>query len=64
MTRRRDDDVIPIPGTKKVRYVEENVAAADILPSKQDLAAIDDALPAGAASGERYAPEAMRALNG
>ena len=64
MTRRRGDDVIPIPGTKKVRYVWENVAAADILPSKQDLAAIDDALPAGAASGERCAPEAMRALNG
>ena len=64
MTRRRGDDVIPIPGTKKVRYVEKSVAAADILPSKQDLAAIDDALPAGAASGERYAPEAMRALIG
>jgi aryl-alcohol dehydrogenase-like predicted oxidoreductase len=58
------DDVIPIPGTKKVSYLEENIAAADIVLTQADLAAIDAALPAGAASGERYAPEAMRALNG
>ena len=58
------DDVIPIPGTKKVQYLEENVAAADLALSQDDLAAIDAALPAGAAMGERYAPEAMRALNG
>ena len=58
------DDVIPIPGTKKVRYLEENVAAVDIVLGKDDLAAIDKALPAGAAVGERYAPEGMRALNG
>ncbi len=58
------DDVVPIPGTKKVRYLEENVAAADIALSPADLAAIDRALPAGSALGERYAPEGMRALNG
>jgi aryl-alcohol dehydrogenase-like predicted oxidoreductase len=58
------DDVIPIPGTKKVSYLEENIAAADIVLTQADLVAIDAALPAGAASGERYAPEAMRALNG
>jgi len=57
------DDVIPIPGTKKVRYLEENVAAADIVLTAADLAAIDKALPAGAATGERYAPDGMRALN-
>ncbi len=57
------DDVIPIPGTKKVRYLEENVAAADIVLTAADLAAIDKALPAGAAIGERYAPDGMRALN-
>jgi len=55
--------VIPIPGTKKVRYLEENVAAADIVLTAADLAAIDQALPAGAVIGERYAPEGMRALN-
>ena len=58
------DDVIPIPGTKKVRYIEENAAAVDIVLSEDDLTAIDKALPAGAAAGERYAPEGMRALNG
>ena len=57
------DDVIPIPGTKKVRYLEENAAAADIVLNEADLAAIDQALPAGSAIGERYAPEGMRALN-
>ena len=58
------EDIIPIPGTKKVRYLEENVAAAEIILSRDELAAIDRALPAGAAAGERYAPEGMRALNG
>ena len=58
------DDVIPIPGTKKVSYLEENVAAADIVLTQAELAAIDAALPAGAVAGERYAPEGMRALNG
>jgi len=56
--------VIPIPGTKKVRYLQENVAAVDIVLSEGDLAAINAALPAGAAAGERYAPEGMRTLNG
>ncbi len=60
----QDDDLIPIPGTKKVRYLEENVAAADMALSQAELAAIDDALPAGAAAGERYAAEAMLVLNG
>jgi len=57
------DDIIPIPGTKKVRYLEENVAAVDITLSQDELAAIDQAMPAGAAAGERYAPEGMLALN-
>ena len=58
------DDVIPIPGTREVRYPEENVAASGIVPTDEELAALDNALPAGAASGERCAPDAMRALNG
>ena len=56
-------DIIPIPGTKKVHYLEENVQAADIVLTQEDLAAIEQALPAGAATGDRYAPEGMRALN-
>ena len=57
------DNIIPIPGTKKVRYLEENVQAADIVLTQEELAAIEQALPVGAAVGDRYAPEGMRALN-
>ncbi len=49
------DDVAPIPGTKRVRYLEENVAAAQIELSAEQLAALDAAVPVGAASGDRYA---------
>jgi aryl-alcohol dehydrogenase-like predicted oxidoreductase len=48
-------DVVPIPGTKRRRYLEENVAAAQIELSDEDLERIDDAAPAGSAAGERYA---------
>jgi aryl-alcohol dehydrogenase-like predicted oxidoreductase len=48
------DDIVPIPGTKRVKYLEENVAAADIELSEEDLARIDEAAPAGAAAGDRY----------
>jgi len=58
------EDIIPIPGTKKVRYLEANVAAAEVVLSRDELTAIDRAFPVGSAAGERYAPEGMRALNG
>jgi aryl-alcohol dehydrogenase-like predicted oxidoreductase len=48
------DDVVPIPGTKRVKYLEENVAAADVVLSDQDLARLDDAVPRGAVAGARY----------
>jgi aryl-alcohol dehydrogenase-like predicted oxidoreductase len=48
------DDTVPIPGTKHVRYLEENVAAVDVELSVGDLARIEEAFPKGAA-GERYA---------
>ena len=47
----------------KVRYLWENVPAVVIVLAQEELAAIEQALPAGAATGERYAPEGMRALN-
>ncbi len=50
----RGDDVVPIPGTKRVAYLEENVAAADIELSEQELRRIDEAAPHGAAAGDRY----------
>jgi aryl-alcohol dehydrogenase-like predicted oxidoreductase len=48
------DDIAPIPGTKRVRYLEENVAAADVELTEDDLVALDKAVPAGAVQGERY----------
>ena len=51
-------DIVPIPGTKRVRWLEENVAAADVILTPQDLAWLSQALPPGAAHGDRY-PEAM-----
>jgi aryl-alcohol dehydrogenase-like predicted oxidoreductase len=51
----RGDDVVPIPGTKRRSYLEENVAAADVELSTEDLARIEEAAPAGATAGDRYA---------
>jgi aryl-alcohol dehydrogenase-like predicted oxidoreductase len=48
------DDVVPIPGTKHRSYLEENVAAAEIELSEDDLRRIDEAAPVGAAAGDRY----------
>jgi aryl-alcohol dehydrogenase-like predicted oxidoreductase len=52
---RRGEDIVPIPGTKQVRYLEENVAALDVEPTDDDLARLDEVAPAGAAAGDRYA---------
>ncbi len=48
------DDVVPIPGTKRRRYLEENVAADDIRLTAEELGRIDEVLPVGAAAGDRY----------
>ncbi len=48
------DDIVPIPGTKRVRYLEENVAAAGVELGPDDLARIEQAFPKGATAGERY----------
>ncbi|MBS2939128.1 aldo/keto reductase [Nocardioides sp. J2M5] len=48
------EDVAPIPGTKRVRYLEENVAAADVELTADDLASLEQAVPRGAVAGERY----------
>ena len=49
------DDIVPIPGTKRRSYLEENVAASDIALSDEDLRRIDEVAPIGAAAGDRYA---------
>jgi aryl-alcohol dehydrogenase-like predicted oxidoreductase len=51
----RGDDIVPIPGTKRIRYLEENAGAVDVTLSGDDLARIDAAFPVGAATGTRYA---------
>ena len=48
------DDIVPIPGTKRAHYLEENARAAEVELSDEDLARIEDAFPKGATSGERY----------
>ncbi|MEU2391766.1 aldo/keto reductase [Streptomyces sp. NPDC007369] len=54
---------VPIPGTKRRRYLEENVAATDIVITDEDIAAIEAVAPRGVASGDRYAPEFMRTID-
>jgi len=49
------DDIVPIPGTKRLRYLEENAKAADIRLTPLQLARIEEVAPRGAAAGERYA---------
>jgi len=55
--------IVPIPGTKRRRYLEENVAALDVSLSTDDLRRIDRAAPHGAAAGARYPERAMAAVN-
>jgi aryl-alcohol dehydrogenase-like predicted oxidoreductase len=55
------EDIIPIPGTKRRKYLEENADAADVALSARDLARLDEVAPKGAAAGTRY-PEAMMAF--
>jgi aryl-alcohol dehydrogenase-like predicted oxidoreductase len=57
-------DVIPIPGTKRRRYLEENLKAAELALSPADLARIEEVAPKGAVHGARYYEAAMALLNG
>lgn len=59
----RGDDVVPIPGTKRRKYLEENVAAAELSLSEADVAAIEEAVPVADVAGMRYG-EAMMGLVG
>lgn len=58
----RGQDIVPIPGTKRVKYLEENVAAADVALSGADLERLGEAIPRDAAAGDRY-PD-MKAMSG
>ncbi len=58
------ENVVAIPGTKRRKYLEENVAAADVVLSADDLTALDAIAPHGIAVGDRYPATAMVYLNG
>lgn len=57
------DSLVPIPGTRRIRTLEENIASADIALTPEDLARIEAVFPKGAASGHRYAEASRAALN-
>jgi aryl-alcohol dehydrogenase-like predicted oxidoreductase len=57
------DDVVAIPGTKRVRYLDENLGALGVTLTPDDLRQIDEAMPAGLAAGQRYTAQAMAAVD-
>ena len=58
------DDVVPIPGTKRVSYLEENLGALEVNLSKDELAQLDEIAPKGKAAGSRYPAAMMASVNG
>jgi aryl-alcohol dehydrogenase-like predicted oxidoreductase len=57
------DDIVPIPGTKRRKYLEENAAAVDVVLTAEDLKRIEEAVPRGSAAGERYSEQQARKIN-
>ena len=58
------DDIVPIPGTKRRKYLEENAAADDLKLTSEDLRRLSEVFPSGAASGLRYPEHMMNLING
>jgi aryl-alcohol dehydrogenase-like predicted oxidoreductase len=56
------EDILPIPGTRHIHYLEQNMAAVALVLSPAELAAIDQALPVGVASGARYPQAGMKGV--
>jgi aryl-alcohol dehydrogenase-like predicted oxidoreductase len=59
----RGNDIVSIAGTRRQKYLDENIGALSVTLTSADMARIDQAAPAGITAGERYAPEAMKRLN-
>jgi aryl-alcohol dehydrogenase-like predicted oxidoreductase len=57
------EDIVPIPGTKRRKYLEENAAALDVKLTPEDLRRLAEAFPHGAASGQRYTEQMMKVVN-
>ena len=60
----QDKNIVPIPGTKRRKYLEENVAALEVKLNAEDLRRIDEIFPSGAAAGLRYPEHMMQTVNG
>jgi aryl-alcohol dehydrogenase-like predicted oxidoreductase len=60
----QSEHIFPIPGTKRMKYLEENVASLNVRLTKEDMAEIDAAAPKDAASGMRYPEAGMKTVNG
>jgi aryl-alcohol dehydrogenase-like predicted oxidoreductase len=57
------ENIIPIPGTRQEKYLRDNIGAVDVVLTADDLARINEALPAGAAAGTRYHETMMNRVN-
>ena len=57
-------NIVPIPGTKRRKYLEDNVAAIDMKLSADDVQRLEEIFPSGAAAGERYPEHMMKIVNG
>ena len=60
----KGDDIVPIPGTKHIRYLDDNIGALEVTLTEADLQRLDDILPPGAAAGDRYHAAGMQTING
>jgi aryl-alcohol dehydrogenase-like predicted oxidoreductase len=58
-----DQGTVPIPGTRRIKYLEDNVGATEVDLSELDLERLEDVAPVGAAKGDRYPPAGMQSLN-
>ena len=59
----RGDDIVPIAGTRRRKYLDENAGALSVTLTPADMTRLDQAAPVGVTAGERYSPEAMKRLN-
>ena len=57
------EDIVPIPGTKQAKYVEQNIGALSVELTVDDLAKLDELVPLNAAHGDRYTAEGMKGVN-
>ena len=56
----KGDDIVPIPGTKRLRYLEENVEAVNITLTPREMSELDESFQTGSVAGERYGPESLK----